>query len=108
MDDPCVEMTRRILVDQALTLLRQGLEQMGPLPTTDRHATLAAIANIAHRLSLNQVIRDARNEGHEFYPDQMHIIMDRIPVEQIVQTYLAGDRSEDLVLKYVKRALGEK
>ena len=52
MDDAPAHMTRQLLIAQALELLRQGLDQMGSLPTTDRLAVLAAIANVAHRLSL--------------------------------------------------------
>jgi hypothetical protein len=106
MGDAPVHLTRRLLINQALGLLRQRLDQMGQLPTTDRLAVLAAIANVAHCLSLREVIQDEHNQGHEFYPDQMHIIMSRISVDQIIQAYLDGDRSEDLILRHVQQAMG--
>src|ERR1043166_2544661 len=106
MDDAPAHMTRQLLIAQALELLRQGLDQMGSLPTTDRLAVLAAIANVAHRLSLQEVLGDAHNQGHEFYPDQMQIIMSRIPLQQMIQAHLDGDRSDDLVLRYVQQAMG--
>lgn len=106
MDDAQIQMTCLLLINQALELLRQGLDQIGQLPTTNSLAVLAAIADVAHRLSLQEVLQDAHQQGQEFYPDQMHIIMQRIPLDRIIQDYFDGDRGEDLILRYVHQAMG--
>jgi hypothetical protein len=105
MDEATESIARRMLVTQAIALIKQGVEQIGEMPRTDDLAVLAAIANVAHRLSLNEVLRDARNLGHEFYLDQMAIIMRRIQVEAMIVDYVGGNRSDELILQYVRRAL---
>ena len=105
MDEVVVQLARQMLIKQSLGLLKQGVEQIGELLSTDKLAVLAAIANVAHRLSLNEVLQDARNQGHEFYPDQMSIITRRISVERMIRDFVECNQDPTLVLQYVQDAM---
>src|SRR5579863_3112323 len=104
MNDITMRLARRFLVERALALLQQALDQIGDMPDTDRLALLAAIANVAYRLSLKEVPQDQGKQGREFSLDQMSIIMQRIPIEEIIQSHLNGDRDQGLIFRYVEKA----
>jgi hypothetical protein len=104
MDEAVEQLARRMLIQQAIALIEQVVTRLGPFPSTEDLAMLAVVSNVAHLLSLNEVLKDARNLGYEFYPDQLSIIMRRIPVEDMLTEFVGGSQSSHLVLDYVRRA----
>lgn len=79
--------------------MRHALEDIGPLATTERLAKLATIANVAHRLSLNQTsVNDTPDQGADD-PGRMRLIMSRIPVDKLLQDYSRGARGWSLGMR---------